>query len=85
MKGDKYSLAGSMTLKGITRPIELEAEYGGLALDAYGRRKMGFEVKGNISRWEFGLTYNALLEAGGLLLGEDVQIEANIQLIEEAN
>lgn len=82
MKGDKYSLAGTLTMKGISRPIELEAEYGGVAVDMHGKKKMGFEVKGNISRWEFGLTYNAVLEAGGLLLGEEVQLEANIQLVE---
>lgn len=83
MKGDTYSLAGLLSMKGITRPIELEAEFGGMATDPYGKRKIGFEVRGSISRWEFGLTYNAVLEAGGLLLGEDVQLEANIQLIED--
>ncbi|WP_343671784.1 YceI family protein [Chitinophaga sp.] len=83
MKGNKYSLAGTLTMKGVSRPVELEAEYGGVAVDTYGKKKIGFEVKGNISRWEFGLTYNAVLEGGGLLLGEDVQLEANIQLIQD--
>lgn len=83
LKGNKYALVGILNMKGISRPIELEAEYGGVATDPYGKRKIGFEVKGTISRWEFGLTYNHVLEAGGFLLGEDVELEANIQLTED--
>jgi len=82
IKGNKYVLTGNLTMKGITKPVELVAEYGGMAPDTNGKTKIGFEVTGSISRWEFGLTYNAVMEAGGLILGEDVVVEANIQLVQ---
>ncbi len=79
-KGDVYKLAGNLTMKGITKPVEVTAEYGGTAKDAYGNTKIGFEVTGVVNRKEFGLTYNALTETGGLALGEDIKLIANIQL-----
>jgi polyisoprenoid-binding protein YceI len=82
IKGNRYVLTGNLTMKGITKPVELVAEYGGTAPDMHGKTKIGFEVTGRISRWEFGLTYNAVMEAGGLILGEDVMVEANIQLVQ---
>lgn len=77
---DEYTLAGELTMKGVTKPVTLKAEYGGTANDAYGNQKLGFEVTGKINRKEFGLTYNALTETGGLALGEDIKLIANIQL-----
>lgn len=82
IKGNRYVLTGNLTMKGITKPVELIAEYGGMAPDTSGKMKIGFEVSGRISRWEFGLTYNAVMEAGGLVLGEEVVVEANIQLVQ---
>ena len=77
---DEYTLTGDLTMKGITKPVTLKAEYGGTAKDGYGNQKLGFEVTGKINRKEFGLTYNALTETGGLALGEDIKLIANIQL-----
>lgn len=84
VKGDRYNLSGLLTLKGITQPVEFVAEYGGAARDATGNLRIGFEVSGSISRWEFGLNYGILTESGKFLLGEDVQFTANIQLVQEA-
>ena len=81
---DDYKLVGDLTMKGVTKPVELKAEYGGSAKDAYGNTKYGFEVTGKINRKEFGLTYNALTETGGLALGEDIKLIANIQVAQEA-
>jgi polyisoprenoid-binding protein YceI len=81
---DEYEVTGDLTMKGITRPVKLKAEYGGTAKDAYGNQKLGFEVTGKINRKEFGLTYNALTETGGLALGEDIKLIANIQLAQAA-
>lgn len=81
---DDYKLLGDLTMKGVTKPVELKAEYGGSAKDAYGNTKYGFEVTGKINRKEFGLTYNALTETGGLALGEDIKLIANIQVAQEA-
>ncbi|WP_080238254.1 YceI family protein [Spirosoma rigui] len=81
---DEYVLTGNLTMKGITKPVTLKAEYGGTAKDAYGNQKLGFEVTGKVNRKEFGLTYNALTETGGLALGEDIKLIANIQLAKAA-
>jgi polyisoprenoid-binding protein YceI len=83
-KGDVYQLTGNLTMKGVTKEVTIDAEYGGAAKDAYGNTKLGFEVTGKINRKEFGLTYNALTETGGLALGEDIKLIANIQLAKSA-
>lgn len=81
----KYKLTGDLTLKNVTKPVELEAEYGGTEKDHYGNIKSGFEVTGKINRKEFGMTYNSLTETGGLALGEDVKLIANLQLAKQLN
>lgn len=82
-----YKLSGNLTMKNVTKPIELNVEFGGSAKDHYGNYKSGFEVTGKINRKEFGLTYSPLTETGGLALGEDVKLLANIQMVrtEQAN
>lgn len=77
-----YKMIGNLTMKGVTRPLELNVEYGGSEKDMYGNLKHGFEVTGKINRKEFGMTYNAITEAGGLTLGEDIKLIANIQVAE---
>lgn len=81
---DDYQLVGNLTMKGVSKPVILKAEFGGSAKDAYGNLKLGFEITGKINRKEYGLTYNALTETGGLALGEDIKLIANIQLAKEA-
>ena len=66
---EDYKLLGNLTMKGVTKPVELDVEFGGSAKDAWGNTKYGFEVTGKINRKEFGLVYNALTETGGLALG----------------
>lgn len=85
--GNDYKMIGNLTMKGVTKPVELNVEYGGSEKDGRGNLKHGFEVTGKIKRKEFGMTYNAITEAGGLTLGEDVKLIANIQvakLVEQA-
>ncbi len=81
---EEYKLTGDLTMKGVTKSVTLKAEYGGTAKDNYGNQKLGFEVTGKVNRKEFGLTYNALTETGGLALGEDIKLIANIQLAQAA-
>lgn len=78
--GNDYKLAGNLTMKGVTKPVALNVEYGGSEKDMHGNLKHGFEVTGKINRKEFGMTYNAITEAGGLTLGEDIKLIANIQI-----
>lgn len=79
--GDHYDLTGNLTLKGITRQVTLEVLFGGEAKDGFGRDRAGFEVNGTIRRRDFGLTYNGITEAGGLVVGDDVKLAANIQFV----
>lgn len=79
-KTDLYSLIGNLTIKGITKEVEFEAEYGGTEKDPYGNIKVGFEVTGTVDRKDFGVTFNSLTETGGLALGEKIKVVANIQL-----
>ena len=82
---EDYILKGNLNLKGVTKEVTLNAEYGGTEKDHYGNTKAGFEVSGIINRKEFGLTYNALTETGGLAVGENVKLSANIQLAKQSS
>jgi polyisoprenoid-binding protein YceI len=82
--GNDYSLTGELTIKGITRPVTLNVEFGGIQKDPWGNTKAGFSVSGKINRRDFGLNWNAALETGGVLVGDDVKIASEIQLIRAA-
>jgi len=64
-----------------TKAIKLNLENGGVAVDPWGNKKAGFTVKGEIKREDFGLTWNTVLETGGVMVSSDVKFEANIQFI----
>ncbi|QNL50497.1 YceI family protein [Olivibacter sp. SDN3] len=75
-----FLLSGNLTIKGITKEVKLTAIYGG-SVEDNGQLKAGFEVTGTISRKAFDLTYNPLMEAGGMVVSENVDILANIELV----
>lgn len=81
---DEYKLTGNLTIKGVTKPVTLKVEHGGIATDFYGNTKAGFEVEGKINRKEFGLTWDGVTEAGSVVVGEDIKLSANIQLAKQA-
>jgi len=78
-----FDLVGDLTIKGVTKSVKLDVEYMGSDKDPWGNTKAGFELKGRINRKDFGLTWNALTEAGGALVSEEVRLEANIQLVKK--
>lgn len=80
--GEDYKMTGNLTIKGVTKPVILNVEYGGFQKDMHGKIKHGFEITGKVNRKEFGMTYNAITESGGLTLGEDIKLIANIQIAE---
>jgi polyisoprenoid-binding protein YceI len=82
--GSEATLHGNLTIRGITKPISLDVEYGGTVVDPYGQTKAGFTVKGKISRKEYGLTWNAVTEAGSVVVSDEVKIDTEIQLIKQA-
>ena len=69
------------TMRGITRQIELDVAYKGTVDDPFGNTKAGFKISGAVDRTEFGLTWNGVLAAGGLLVGNDVYLDINIELL----
>ena len=81
--GDEATLTGDLTIRDVTRPIKLNVEYGGSVVDPYGQSKAGFTVTGKISRKEFGLTWNAVTEAGQVVVSDDIRIHCEIQLVKQ--
>jgi polyisoprenoid-binding protein YceI len=78
------SLKGDLTIKGITRPVEFDLEFTGLATDPWGNQKAGFEASTEINRKDFGLEWNVALESGGVLVSEKIRINLDIQLLKAA-
>ncbi len=81
---DTYNLTGDLTLHGVTKPVTLKVEYGGQMQDFYGQTKAGFEVTGTIKRKDFGLTWDGVTEAGGVVVSDDVRLAMNIQVTKQA-
>jgi len=79
--GDDFTIVGDLTLRGVTREITLTGELGGLTTDGYGNTRAGASATTTINRHDFGVSWNAALEAGGLTLGDDVKIEIDLQVI----
>lgn len=82
--GDSFTLNGDLTIRGVTKPVALAVEYGGTVVDPYGQTKAGFEIRGKISRKEFGLNWSAVTEAGGAVVSDEVKLIANVQLVKQA-
>ncbi|MFA5667733.1 MAG: YceI family protein [Balneolaceae bacterium] len=80
---DEYKLVGNLTIKDTTKEITLDAEFGGFMKDPYGNEKAGFSVEGKLSRKDFGLNWNAALEAGGVMVGNEVKISAEVQFVKQ--
>lgn len=81
--GNDYILKGNLTLKGETKPVELDVEFAGSIKDPYGFTRAGFEVSGKINRKDFGLSWSALTEAGGMVVGDEVKLSANIEFTKQ--
>jgi len=82
--GDHYVIPGELTIRGVARPVELEVEYLGVVTDPWGNAKAGFSATTTIDREEFGITWNAALETGGVLVGKNLKIEIDLQLAQQA-
>jgi polyisoprenoid-binding protein YceI len=78
--GDDFTIAGELTLRGVTQPVTLAGEFGGVITDDYGRTKAGASASTTINRHDFGVSWNAALEAGGFTLGDDVTITVDLQV-----
>ena len=78
---DGLSLHGELTIRGVTQPVTLAVEFAQVGKDPWGNERVGFSASTTINRKDFGLTWNQALEAGGVLVGEKIEIELELQLI----
>jgi polyisoprenoid-binding protein YceI len=81
---EEYNLIGELSFHGITKNIKLKVEHGGIIKDPWGNTRTGFTVDGKLSRKDFGLTWNAATEAGGLVVSDEVKIHAAAEFVKQA-
>jgi polyisoprenoid-binding protein YceI len=79
--GGNYELTGDLTIRGVTKPVTFELEVGGVGADPWGNTRAGFTATTTISRKDWGLEYNAVLEGGGVLIGDKVTIELDVEAV----
>jgi polyisoprenoid-binding protein YceI len=82
-EGTRGQLAGQLTIRGITRPVTLQAEYLGYAADPWGGHRAVFTAEGTLNREDWGLTWNMPLDGGGLLVSKEIQIEINLEALHQ--
>lgn len=80
LKDKEYKLVGNLTMHGVTRSVTLNGKFAGIVKDPYGMTRTGIKVSGEIDRYDFGLKYNAAMEAGGMVIGQKVTLTCNIEL-----
>jgi len=80
---DEFVLTGNLTIRDVTKPVELTVEYGGKIVDPYGQTKLGFEIVGKINRKDFGLTWSATTETGGLVVADEVKLQITVEMVKQ--
>lgn len=84
VKGDRFTLVGDLTMKGVTKPVELDAEYEGTAQDPFGNTRVGFSASTEVEREDWGLTWNAALETGGVLVSKKITLNLEVSAVKQA-
>ena len=74
-------VTGNLTINGVTKPVKLDVDFGGINVDPWGQTKAGFSFEGKINRSDFGLNWNAALEAGGVMVSDEVKIAGELQFV----
>jgi polyisoprenoid-binding protein YceI len=82
--GDNVKLHGDLTIREITKPITLDVEFGGIVVDPYSQTKAGFTINGKILRKDFNLTWDAVTEAGQVVVSNEIKIQCEVQLVKQA-
>jgi polyisoprenoid-binding protein YceI len=80
---EKYKLIGDLTIKRITKAIELDVAYGGQIKDPWGNTRAGFNVKGSLNRFDYGLRWNNLIETGGAVVGKTINLNCDIEIVKQ--
>ncbi|MCI4671636.1 MAG: YceI family protein [Bacteroidia bacterium] len=81
VKGNKYKLTGDLSMKGVTKEVELDVKYSGTVQDPYGNTKAGFKITGELNRFDYGLKWDAATESGNLVVSKEVELDINVQLV----
>lgn len=81
---EQYKLHGNFTIRGVSKPVVLDVEYGGIAKDPWGNTRAGFSVNGKINRKDFGINFGAVTETGGLVVSDDVKLHSNVEFVKQA-
>lgn len=81
--GDDYQLKGNLTIRETTKEVSMNVEFNGVAVDPYGQTKAGFELSGKINRKDFGLKWDAVTEAGSIVVSNEVKLILNVQLVKQ--
>ena len=81
--GSDYKVTGDLTIRGTTKPITLNVDFGGVQNNMYGQTVAGFEITGKINRQEYGLTWSAVTEAGGIVVSDDVKLAIDAELVKQ--
>jgi polyisoprenoid-binding protein YceI len=79
--GSDYKVAGDLTIRGVTRPVTFDLEVNGVQRDPWGKTRAGFTLSGSINRKDWGMEYNAMLETGGVMIGDKVNIEVDVEAV----
>ena len=80
---DEYRLQGILTLRGVSKDVQLNVEFGGIMQDPWGNTRAGFTLNGKINRQDFGVSFGGVTETGSLLLGDEVKIAANVEFVKQ--
>jgi polyisoprenoid-binding protein YceI len=81
--GEDFTIVGDLTINGVTKEVELDAEYGGRATDPMGNERTAFTAETEIDRKDYGITWNKTLDSGGLVVGDEVKIELEVEGIKK--
>ncbi|GAB1403339.1 YceI family protein [Lentimicrobium sp.] len=82
---DGEKLIGDLTIRDVTKEVNLDVDFNGIAVDPYGQTKAGFEVKGEVNRKDFNLTWNAVTEAGSIVVSDKVKLEIDVQFVKQVS
>ncbi|MDQ3980933.1 MAG: YceI family protein [Actinomycetota bacterium] len=82
--GERWTLEGDLTIRGVTRPVTLDVDYEGAVVDPFGNSRIGFSATTEIDREDWGLTWNVALETGGVLVGRKIVIDLTVSAIKKA-
>jgi polyisoprenoid-binding protein YceI len=83
LNGSEGKLEGDLTIRETTKPLTLNVEYGGIVTDPYGQTKAGFTLTGKIKRKEFGLSWDAVTEAGNVVVSDEIKLQVEVQFVKQ--